>query len=87
MVTRKKIRYLLFGILALFVLFALSDVLGLRASETGVRNPKGYLGISHGSHTHYVPNDWDGEPPISNFPTTPPPPGQTVGPNGQYIPN
>jgi hypothetical protein len=44
------------------------------------------VAIPHGSHTHYVPNDWDGSVSISDFPSSPPPEGMTVGPTGQIIP-
>ena len=86
MTTRQKVRLGLFAALALLLAFVLADALGLRTSETGVVSPKGYVPISHGSHTHYVPNGWNGEPSISNFPTAPPPEGMTVGPDGQIIP-
>lgn len=86
MSSRRLIRLALFAALALVVVFVLSDVLGLRASDTSVVSPRGYVGISHGSHTHYVPNGWDGSTSISDFPTSPPPDGMTVGPTGQVVP-
>ena len=86
MTTRQKVRLALFAALAVLLAFVLADTLGLRASDTGVVSPKGYVGVSHGSHTHYVPNGWTGEPSISDFPTSPPPDGMTVGPTGQIIP-
>lgn len=86
MTPRQKLRLALFAVLLLFVAFALSDVLGLRASNTSVVGPQGYTAISHGSHSHYVPNGWTGDPPIGEFPMEPPPPGMTVGPTGQYVP-
>ena len=86
MTTRQKVRLGLFAALALLLAFVLADALGLRTSETGVVSPKGYVPISHGSHTHYVPNGWSGEPSISAFPTSPPPEGMTVGPDGQIVP-
>ncbi|WP_412060407.1 hypothetical protein [Rubrivirga sp. IMCC45206] len=86
METRRIVRLVLFAVLALVVGFVLMDVLGLRASDTSVISPKGYVAISHGSHSHYVPNGWSGEPNISSFPTSPPPPGMTVGPDGQIVP-
>ena len=85
MSTRRIARLALFVVLALLVAFVVTDVLGLRASETGVRSPLGYVEISHGGHVHYVPNDWDGDD-ISSFPTSPPPAGMTVGPDGQFVP-
>ncbi|HLA63419.1 MAG TPA: hypothetical protein VK610_03270 [Rhodothermales bacterium] len=86
MTSRQKVRLLLFAVLAVFVAIAATDVLGLRASNTSVVGPQGYSAISHGSHTHYVPNGWTGDPPISDFPHAPPPPGMTVGPTGAYVP-
>ena len=74
------------AVLALLVAFVLRDVLGLSASETGVVSPRGYVGISHGSHTHYVPNGWDGSTSISDFPTSPPPEGMTVSDDGRVVP-
>ena len=71
------------GLLAAFVL---RDVLGLGASETGVVSPKGYVAISHGSHTHYVPNGWSGDPDIHSMPTTAPAPGMTVAMDGSVVP-
>ena len=85
MTTRQKVRLGLFLVLGLFMLVALSDVLGLRESDTSTQSPLGYVEISHGGHAHYVPNDWDGSD-ISSFPSTPPPEGMTVGPQGQFIP-
>ncbi len=86
MTSRQKARLALFAVLALFVVLALSDVLGLRASQTSVVGPQGYTAINHGSHSHYVPNGWSGDPPLGDFPTEPPPPGMTVGPAGDFVP-
>ena len=86
MSSRRLIRLALFAVLALVVGLVLSDVLGLRASDTSVVSPTGYLGISHGSHTHYVPNGWDGSTSISDFPTSPPPEGMTVADDGRIVP-
>lgn len=83
---RRIARLVLFLALAFVAAFALSDALGLRESDTSVRSPLGYVGISHGSHTHYVPNDWDGSTSISDFPTSPPPEGMTVSPTGEIVP-
>ena len=68
------------------VAFALSDALGLRTSDTGVVSPRGYVEISHGSHSHFVPNGWSGDPAISAFPTSPPDEGMTVAPDGRVVP-
>ena len=83
---RRIVRIVILVAIALLIAFVLSDVLGLRASDTGVRSPLGYVGVSHGSHTHYVPNDWDGEASISDFPTTPPGEGFTVDQSGAVVP-
>ncbi len=82
----RRIRQILLLLVSVVVLFAIADALGLRTSSTGVRSPLGYVEISHGGHNHYVPNGWTGEPGISNFPTTPPGPGMTVGPTGEIVP-
>ena len=85
MSSRRITRLVLFVLLGLLAVYVVTDVLGLRESETGVRSPTGYVAISHGSHSHYVPNDWDGSD-ISGFPTSPPPEGMTVGPTGEFVP-
>ena len=85
MPSRRIVRLVLFVLLGLLAVYVLIDVLGLRESETGVRSPTGYVAISHGSHTHYVPNDWDGSD-ISSLPTSPPPEGMTVGATGEFVP-
>ena len=86
MTPRQKVRLALFTLIALVLAFVLGDVLGWWASDRGVRSPVGYVAIPHGSHPHYVPNGWTGDPPIGEFPTEPPPPGMTVGPTGQFVP-
>ena len=86
MTSRQKIRTVLFSLLGLLLFAALGNALGLWASDTSTVSPKGYVAISHGSHTHYVPNGWTGDVSISDFPTSPPPPGMTVGPTGQVVP-
>lgn len=87
---RRTVRLVVLAALAVLVGFVVADVLGLRASETGVVSPRGWHGISHGSHTHYVPDDWAGSEAtgvsISDFPTTPPPAGFTVDGTGQVVP-
>lgn len=87
---RRIARLLVFVALAVLVAFVLADVLGLRASETGIVSPRGWHGISHGSHTHYVPDDWAGSEAtgvsISDFPTAPPPAGFTVNQSGDVVP-
>ena len=82
----RPIRLALFAVGGLILAFVLSDVLGLRESDTGVVSPKGYVAISHGSHSHYVPNGWSGDPDIHSMPTTPPGPGMTVAMDGSVVP-
>ena len=72
--------------LAVGAAFVLRDVLGLGASDTGVLSPKGYVAISHGSHSHYVPTGWTGDPDIHSMPTTAPAPGMTVAMDGSVVP-
>ncbi len=72
-------RRIAFGIAVLFLLFALWSAL----------NPfgeKGYVAISHGDHTHYVPEDRDPNVSISNFPSTPPGPDERILPDGRVVP-
>ena len=71
------------GLLAALVL---RDVLGFGESATGVKSPLGYVAIAHGSHTHYVPNEWTGDPDIHSMPTTRPAAGMTVAMDGQVVP-
>ncbi|MEM1057075.1 MAG: hypothetical protein AAGI52_16255 [Bacteroidota bacterium] len=90
MTTRQKVRLGLFAAIALLFAFVMADVLGFRASDTGVVSPTGYVEISHGDHVHYVPNGWRGSEAtgvsISAFPTSPPPEGMTVSQTGQIVP-
>ncbi len=83
---KRPFRLLLFLAVGLLAAFVLRDVLGLGASDTGVKSPLGYVAISHGSHTHYVPNGWSGTPDIHSMPTTPPGPGMTVAMDGSVVP-
>jgi hypothetical protein len=86
MTPRQKLRLALFAVLGLFLFLVLGNVLGWWASETSIVGPQGYTAINHGSHSHYVPNGWSGDPPLGDFPTEPPPPGMTVGPTGEFVP-
>lgn len=77
--TRKRLRWILFIVAGVILVFMMREVL----------NPfgdKGYTGISHGDHTHYVPEDRDPNVPISNFPHSPPGPGERITPTGQIVP-
>ncbi len=71
-------RWVLLGIGGFFLALALWSAL----------NPfgdRGYVGISHGDHTHYIPEDRDPEVSISNFPSTPPGPDERILPDGRVV--
>ena len=82
----RPLRLALLVAVGLLFAFVLRDVFGLGASDTGVVSPKGYVAISHGSHTHYVPNGWSGDPDIHSMPTTAPAAGMTVAMDGSVVP-
>jgi hypothetical protein len=46
---------------------------------------RGYVGIPHGDHSHYVPRDRDPNVSISNFPTSPPGPNERIMPDGRVV--
>lgn len=68
-------------IVLVFVLagFALADALGYFSN-------KSYTAVSHGSHSHYVPNDRDPDVAINKFPQEKPAPGEKITPTGQIVP-
>ena len=47
---------------------------------------KGYMEISHGDHSHYVPPDKDPNVSVSNFPQSPPGPNERITPDGRIVP-
>lgn len=74
----KRRRWILISIAAFFLALAFWSAI----------NPfgdRGYVGISHGDHTHYVPEDRDPEVSISNFPSTPPGPDERILPDGRVV--
>ena len=77
--TAKRRRWILVGIAAFFLLFALINAIDPFGD-------KGYVGISHGDHTHYVPEDRDPDVSISNFPGEPPGPNERILPDGRVVP-
>jgi hypothetical protein len=77
--TVKRRRWILVGIAAFFLLFALVNAIDPFGD-------KGYVGISHGDHTHYVPEDRDPNVSISNFPSEPPGPNERILPDGRVVP-
>ncbi len=74
---RKRLRGLL--LLAALVFFAI-----IMLDSQGVFDKRPYRGISHGSHVHYVPRDWDGSVSVSDFPQRPPGPCEQIMPQGQF---
>lgn len=44
-----------------------------------------YMEISHGDHTHYVPEDRNETVPVSSFPTRPPDRGERITPDGDIV--
>ena len=77
--TVKRRRRVLLGIAGFFLFLALLSALDPFGD-------KGYVGISHGDHTHYVPEDRDPDVSISNFPGTPPGPNERILPDGRVVP-
>jgi hypothetical protein len=75
----KRRRWILLGIAAFFLIFALLNAIDPFGD-------KGYVGISHGDHTHYVPEDRDPDVSISNFPGEPPGPNERILPDGRVVP-
>ena len=75
----KRRRWIVVGLAAFFLALAFWSAI----------NPfgdKGYVGISHGDHTHYVPEERDPEVSISNFPSVPPGPNERILPDGRVVP-
>lgn len=44
-----------------------------------------YVEVSHGDHSHYVPEDRDPDVPIGNFPTRPPDSDERIAPDGRIV--
>jgi len=72
-------RWLVIAFFVLLVLFMMQTVLDPYGE-------KGYMEISHGDHTHYLPPDRDPNVSVSNFPTTPPGPNERIAPDGRVVP-
>lgn len=77
--TAKWRRWILVAIAAFFLAIAFWSAINPFGDE-------GYVGISHGDHTHYVPEDRDPDVSISNFPSTPPGPDERILPDGRVVP-
>ncbi len=74
----RRRRWVLIGIAAFFLALAFWSAINPFGDQ-------GYVGISHGDHTHYVPEDRDPEVSISNFPSTPPGPDERILPDGRVV--
>ena len=75
---RRRYRWVLLVIVLFFVGFVLADALG-------VFRQKPYVGVPHGNHVHYVPEDRDPDVPVNNFPTQEPGPNERITPNGRVV--
>ena len=78
MTSKNKLKYLFIAVVLVMAGFAVADSLGFF-------NPKPYSAVSHGSHSHYVPNDRDPNVAINKFPMEEPGPGEKVTPTGQIV--
>ena len=56
------------------------------ADSLGLFRKKPYVGVPHGNHVHYVPEDRDPDVPIDQFPMQEPDPGQRITPTGRIVP-
>lgn len=76
---RKNVRWILLIIGLAFFAFVMSEVLD-------PFDEQGYVAISHGNHSHYVPENRDPDVPIDQFPTRPPGPEERINAQGQIVP-
>jgi hypothetical protein len=79
MTSKNTLKYIFIAIVIVLASLALADALGYF-------NPKSYSAVSHGSHSHYVPNDRDPNVPINEFPQEEPAPGEKITPTGEIVP-
>jgi len=80
MTSKNTLKYIFIAIVIVLAGLALADALGYF-------NPKSYSAVSHGSHSHYVPNDRDPNVPINEFPQEEPAPGEKITPTGEIVPD
>ena len=78
MSSKNRLKYLFIAAVIVAAGFALADSLGFF-------NPKPYTAVSHGSHSHYVPENRDPKVGIDKFPTEEPGPGEMITPQGQIV--
>ncbi len=76
---QQHVRWIIFGVIALFIALVLIDSLGYF-------DDKSYYEVPHGSHAHYLPKDCVPPLPVSRAPTTRPGPGMTVNCQGRLVP-
>ena len=76
---RKRLRWILLAVAALFFAFVMRQVLDPFGD-------KDYAEISHGNHVHYVPKDRDPNVSMDRFPTRPPGPDERILPDGRVVP-
>jgi hypothetical protein len=79
MTSKNKLKYIFIVVVVVLAGFALADSLGYF-------NEKPYTTVSHGSHSHYVPQDRDPDVSIDKFPMEEPAPGEKITPTGQVVP-
>jgi len=72
-------RWVLGGVVVLFLYFLLADVLDPFGENE-------YIAVPHGDHVHYVPHDRDPAVPLSAFPRQAPEPGEQILPDGRVVP-
>ena len=75
---RKRLRWLVLIVVLIFFVIVMREVLDPFGDQ-------GYVEISHGSHSHYVPEDRDPNVGLDRFPTVPPGPNERILPNGQVV--
>jgi hypothetical protein len=75
---RKRLRWIVLVIVLIFFVVVMRQVLDPFGDQ-------GYVEISHGDHSHYVPEDRDPNVGLDRFPTVPPGPDERILPNGQIV--
>jgi hypothetical protein len=75
---RKRLRWLLFVVILIFFVLVMRRVLDPFGDQ-------GYVEISHGNHSHFVPEDRDPNVSLDRFPNVAPGPNERILPNGQVV--
>lgn len=79
MTSKNKLKYIFIALVVALAGLALADSLGYF-------NTKSYTAVSHGAHSHYVPDDRDPDVPIDRFPQEEPASHERITPQGQVVP-